>query len=80
MGSFSFTLYILSLFLGISYVQSTTLPAPGQPPQQVTLGTFNIIGSSLVSAQQVRVLVIIRDPNTFMRSFYALPAVSRDTR
>ena len=53
MGTFLSLLYISSLFLGLTCVQSTTLPAPGQPTQQATLG-FEIIGSSLVSAQQVR--------------------------
>jgi hypothetical protein len=79
MGTLSSLLYISSLFLGMTYGQSTTLPAPGQPPKQGTLGGFNIIGSSLVSAQQVRVLFIIHDP-TFHASFYAFLVVPRDVR
>ena len=58
MGTFYSSLYISSLFLGLTYGQST-LPPPGQPTQQAALGTFNIIGSSLVSAQQVHTLFII---------------------
>ena len=70
MGSFTSSLYILSLFLRISYVQSTTLPAPGQPPKQATLGAFNIIGSSLVSAQQVHVLVITHELTVHAKFLY----------
>ena len=62
MGTFYSSLYISSLFLGLTYGQSTTLPPPGQPTQQAALGTFNIIGSSLVSAQQVHTLFIIHEP------------------
>lgn len=67
MGTFSFSLYILYLLSGLTHVQSTTLPAPGQPTKQAALGTFNIIGSSLVSAQQVRVLFMIRDPTIYAK-------------
>lgn len=63
------SLYISSLLLGSAYGQSTTLPPPGQPTQTATVGTFNITGSSLVSAQQVRVLSVIYEPS-FMRNFY----------
>ena len=61
MGTFSPVLYFISLFLGITCVQSTTLPAPGQPAPQATVGGFVIIGSSYVSAQQVRLLSIIHN-------------------
>ena len=61
MWTFS-SLYISSLLLTVTYGQSTTtLAPPGQPTQQVALGTFTIIGSSLVSAQQVRLRFILRE-------------------
>ena len=62
MATFSSSLYILSLSLGLTYGQSTALHAPGQPSHKATLGTFNIIGFSLVSAQQVHILFIIHEP------------------
>jgi hypothetical protein len=31
-----------------------TIPPPGQPSRKGTIGSFEIIGNSLVSAQQVR--------------------------
>ena len=68
MRSFSSSLYISSLFLGLAYGQATTLPPPGQPSKQAALGAFNIIGSSLVSAQQVLPIFIIRVPTLHANS------------
>lgn len=67
MGTLS-SLYISSFFLGLVYCQSATLPAPGQPTHQGTLGTFNIIGSSLVSAQQVQSLSAMH-VSTFIKTY-----------
>lgn len=46
---------MMAILAGSSFAQSATvLPAPGQPLQTGSLGQFEIIGESLVSAQQVR--------------------------
>ena len=60
METFLSLLYISSLFLGLTCAQSTTLPAPGQPTQQATVEGFVILGSSYVSAQQVRAFHLTR--------------------
>ncbi|KAF8160645.1 glyoxal oxidase [Crassisporium funariophilum] len=41
------------LFLGLAYAQPATLPAPGQPTRKGVIGGFEVIGESLVSAQQL---------------------------
>lgn len=38
---------------GLSQAQAATLPAPGQPTHTPVPGSFEIIGNSYVSAQQV---------------------------
>ncbi|KAF8893528.1 copper radical oxidase [Infundibulicybe gibba] len=43
----------LATNLASIHAQSTTAPAPGQPAHSGTPGTFEIIGNSLVSAQQM---------------------------
>lgn len=46
--------FALSVTFVVTYAQSTsTLAPPPQPLQTAVVGTFNIIGNSLVSAQQV---------------------------
>lgn len=39
-----------------AYAQSATQAAPGQPQRSGTVGTFDVVGNSIVSAQQVRTL------------------------
>ncbi|PPQ72942.1 hypothetical protein CVT24_000185 [Panaeolus cyanescens] len=46
------TLQVLSLFVFSAYAQ-TVLPPPGQPLKQGNVGGFELIGKSLVSAQQL---------------------------
>jgi hypothetical protein len=44
----------------LTHAQSiSTLPRPEQPIQTGAIGTFNIIGNSLVSAQQVSQLYLV---------------------
>lgn len=46
--------YVVLSAIALTLAQSTdTLPAPAQPQHSGTPGTFEIIGESLVSAQQV---------------------------
>lgn len=48
-------LAVMASLAGSCLAQSiAVLPAPGQPLQTGSLGQFEIVGESLVSAQQVR--------------------------
>uniref|UniRef100_A0A8H7Y6W4 Copper radical oxidase n=1 Tax=Psilocybe cubensis TaxID=181762 RepID=A0A8H7Y6W4_PSICU len=44
---------LLSTAVGVLGGSATTLPAPGQPTRTGTIGGFELIGNSLVSAQQI---------------------------
>lgn len=49
---------VVSLLASLVSAQSSTLPAPGQPLQTGSVGQFEIIGETLVSAQQVSFLIL----------------------
>lgn len=52
-GAISFAFYLLKYTLPALGQSTATLPQPGQPSATGAIGQFEIVGSSLVSAQQV---------------------------
>ncbi|CAA7261864.1 unnamed protein product [Cyclocybe aegerita] len=53
MGLVPTSFFVASCLVALGTAQSTTLPAPGQPARHGVVNGFEIIGSSLVSAQQI---------------------------